>query len=145
MNDPVIRVLERKANLGVATVSPATSVLAAVQQMNELRIGALLVVERDQPVGIFSERDVLVRVVSAGLNPKTTPVNEVMTRNPVSIRSSVTVTEAMLVITERRCRHLPVVDEGKLLGLVSIGDLLSWLVRDQQRTIEDLYDYMTHP
>jgi CBS domain-containing protein len=141
MNDPIAHVLAHKGS-NVETVSPETKVLVAVQRMNERKIGALLVIDRGRPVGIFTERDVLVRVVSAGLDPGTTPVNEVMTRSPVVIRSDVTVNQAMLVITERRCRHLPVIDDGELRGLISIGDLMSWLVRYQQRTIEDLYDYM---
>jgi CBS domain-containing protein len=142
MNDPIASVLARKGS-DVETVPPETKVLAAVQRMNERKIGALLVTARGRPVGIFTERDVLVRVVAAGLDPNRTVVHEVMTKNPVVIRSDMTVNEAMRVITERRCRHLPVIDRGELRGLISIGDLMSWLVRDQQRTIEDLYDYVT--
>lgn len=142
MNDPIARVLEHKGS-DVETVPAETTVLAAVQRMNDRKIGALLVTVGGKPVGIFTERDVLVRVVAAGLDPRLTPVNEVMTRNPVVVGTTVTVSEAMMVITERRCRHLPVVDDGGLRGLISIGDLMSWLVRHQQRTIEDLHDYMT--
>jgi CBS domain-containing protein len=142
MNDPIASVLAHKGS-DVETVPPETKVLAAVQRMNERKIGALLVTARGRPVGIFTERDVLVRVVAAGLDPNRTVVHEVMTQNPVVIRSDMTVNEAMRVITERRCRHLPVIDRGELRGLISIGDLMSWLVRDQQRTIEDLYDYVT--
>lgn len=142
MNDPIARVLESKGSR-VETVAPDTTVLAAVRQMNECKIGALLVTERGRPIGIFTERDVLVRVVAAGLDPDTTPVKEVMTRNPVAVRSEVTVNEAMRVSTGRRCRHLPVIDDGGLRGLISIGDLTSWVVRHQQRTIDDLHDYMS--
>jgi CBS domain-containing protein len=142
MNAPIASVLEHKGD-DVVTVLPETSVLAAVRQMNDRRIGALLVVDRQRPVGIFTERDVLVRVIAAGLDPEATPVGEVMTRNPVVLRSDLTVAEAMMVITERRCRHLPVVDGTRLRGLISIGDLTSWVVRDQQRLIDDLHDYMT--
>jgi CBS domain-containing protein len=141
MHDQIAKVLELKGG-EVETVAPETTVLVAVQQMNARKIGALLVADRGRPIGIFTERDVLVRVVAAGLDPKTTPVNEVMTRSPIVVRADVTVREAMLVITERRCRHLPVIDETGLRGLISIGDLTSWVVRDQQRTIEDLYGYM---
>jgi CBS domain-containing protein len=141
MHDPISRLLDLKGS-DVVTVSPETTVVTAVQRMNEHRIGALLVTERARPIGIFTERDVLVRVVATGLDPRTTPVNEVMTRNPVVVRSTVTVAEAMMVITERRCRHLPVIDDNGLRGLISIGDLMSWLVRHQQRTIDDLHDYM---
>jgi CBS domain-containing protein len=142
MNDPIARVLESKGS-SVETVSPDTTVLVAVQRMNERKIGALLVVEHDRPIGIFTERDVLVRVVAAGRDPKTTRVDEVMTQDPVIVRPDVSVGEAMLVITRRRCRHLPVMDERGLRGLISIGDLTSWVVRHQQRTIEDLHDYVT--
>lgn len=142
MNDPIAKVLAHKGS-DVETVSPETTVLVAVHRMNERKIGALLVAERGRPIGIFTERDVLVRVVAAGLDPRTTPVGEVMTRNPVVVEPTVTVSEAMFVISERRCRHLPVIDDSGLCGLISIGDLTSWLVRDQQRTIEDLHDYMT--
>lgn len=142
MNAPIASVLEHKGD-DVITVSPETTVLAAVRQMNDRRIGALLVVDRGRPVGIFTERDVLVRVISTGLDPEATPVGEVMTRNPVVIRSDATVAQAMVVITERRCRHLPVVDGTRLRGLISIGDLTSWVVRDQQRMIDDLHDYVT--
>lgn len=142
MHDPIAKILESKGS-NVETIAPETAVLVAVQLMNTRKIGALVVTSRGRPVGIFTERDVLVRVVAAGLDPKTTPVNEVMTRNPVVVRPEVTVNEAMLVITDRRCRHLPVMDEGGLRGLISIGDLMSWVVRHQQRTIDDLHDYMT--
>ena len=141
MNAPLANVLALKGN-DVVTVAPETTVLVAVQQMNDRKIGALLVLDRGRPVGIFTERDVLVRVVAAGLDPKGTPVGEVMTRSPVAVRSATTVGEAMRIITERRCRHLPIVDDSRLLGLISIGDLTSWLVRDQERTIADLHDYM---
>jgi len=141
MNDPIAKVLEGKG-CSVETVSPQTMVLTAVQRMNESKIGALVVTEHDRPIGIFTERDVLVRVVAAGLDPRITPVGEVMTRNPVVVRPEVSVGEAMMVITQRRCRHLPVMDERGVCGLISIGDLTSWVVRHQQRTIEDLHDYM---
>lgn len=141
MNAPIASVLALKGS-EIQTVSPETKVLAAIHRMNERKIGALLITELGRPVGIFTERDVLVRVVAAGLDPNTTLVDEVMTRNLVVVRSDLTVNEAMRVITERRCRHLPVMDGRELRGLISIGDLMSWLVRDQQRTIEDLYDYV---
>lgn len=142
MNESIAKVLDHKGS-NVETVSPDTLVLAAVQRMNDRKIGALLVVEHDLPIGIFTERDVLVRVVAAGLDPRVTPVHQVMTRDPVTVTSRVTINDALRVITERRCRHLPVIDDTGLRGLISIGDLTSWLVREQQRTIADLHDYVT--
>ena len=80
MNDPIAKVLAHKGN-DVVTVAPETTVLIAVQQMNDRKIGALLVLDRGRPVGIFTERDVLVRVVAAGLDPRTTPVGEVIAKS----------------------------------------------------------------
>jgi len=127
----------------VHSVSPKASVLDAVRQMNEERIGCLLVKEDDAVVGIFTERDVLTRVVDSGLDPAGTRVSEVMTTDPVSVRSTLTVPEAMAVVTERRCRHLPVIEEGRLIGMVSIGDLTRWAVRGQAIHIQHLVDYIT--
>jgi CBS domain-containing protein len=141
MNETIERVLADKGDT-VEAVAPDTSVLRAVERMNECHIGSLVVCDGERPVGIFTERDVLVRVVARGLDPKRTPVGEVMTRELIAIRPDVTVTEAMLVITERRCRHLPVVDDRGLRGLISIGDLTRWIVRDREQTIEDLYEYL---
>jgi len=141
MNETIEKVLEHKGDT-VEAIAPDTSVLRAVERMNECHIGSLVVCDGERPIGIFTERDVLVRVVARGLDPKKTPVGEVMTRDPIAIRPDVTVGEAMYVISERRCRHLPVVDDRGLRGLVSIGDLTRWIVRDQEQTIDDLYEYL---
>ena len=141
MNEAIRQVLAHKGG-DVETIDPHTSVFDAVEQMNKRRIGALLVCDGDRPIGIFTERDVLVRVVAKRLDPETTPVGEVMTRGLVTVGAETSVVEAMMVITAKRCRHLPVFDGAELCGLVSIGDLMSWIVRDQQLTITDLYDYI---
>lgn len=135
----------------VEMVEPETSVSAAVVRMNQRRIGSVLVGDRYRPgepyrpVGIFTERDVLVRVVAQGLDPQTTAVGDVMTPDPVTIHANTTVDEALLLVTERRCRHLPVVDDTGLCGLVSIGDLIKWVIREQDRTICDLQDFIQRP
>ena len=145
--DKVASVLALKGR-HVEVVSADATVLEAVARMNERRIGSVLVAttyrpgEMYGPVGIFTERDVLVRVVARALDPATTCVRDVMTPEPVTIRSETTVAEAMRIITDRRCRHLPVVDDTGLCGLISIGDLTKWLVRDQQQTIDDLNGYL---
>lgn len=141
MNEPLSKVLARKGH-DIESVKPTETVLAAVEKMNDRHIGAVLVCDGGRLLGIFTERDILVRVIARGADPRTTPVGEVMTKNPFSIRSDATVNEAMRLITDRRCRHLPVIDGEELRGVISIGDLTSWLVRDQQRTIEDLEDYV---
>jgi CBS domain-containing protein len=141
MNEPVAKLLEQKTER-VEAVAPQTTIAQAVARMNERRIGSLLVMDGDRLVGIFTERDVLTRVVPQQLDPRRTPVGEVMSRNPVTISPTRTVEEAMMAMTDTRHRHLPVVQGGKVVGLVSIGDVTRWMVRDQQRTIEDLTDYV---
>jgi CBS domain-containing protein len=141
MNDRVEKLLEQKRE-PLETVTPQTTVIEAIERMNRRQIGSVLVMEGDRLAGIFTERDVLTRVVTSKLDPARTPVAEVMTRQPVVIGPGTTVQEAMMVVTDSRKRHLPVVQSGRVLGMVSIGDLTRWLVRDQQRTIDDLYDYV---
>ena len=128
----------------IETTTPITTVRAAVATMNDRHIGSLLVIEEERPIGILTERDILVRVVEAGRDPATTPVAQVMTRELVLIDLETSVVEAMTIMTERRCRHLPVVDGNRLCGLVSSGDLTAWIVQEHQRTIHDLHDYITH-
>lgn len=131
----------------VFTVSPHVSVRQAVREMNEQGVGALLVLERDHPVGIFTERDVLRRVVDVGLDPGSTPVERVMTRELVIVEPTTPVEQAMAVMTKKRCRHLPVVEGGRVVGMVSIGDLTRWVSLNQQVEIQHLVDYITgrHP
>ena len=141
MNEAVARLLEQKTER-VETVTPQTTIGEAITAMNQRNIGSILVMDGERLVGIFTERDVLTRVVPQGLDPRRTPVGEVMTRNPVTITPTRTVQEAMMIMTDSRKRHLPVLQGGKVVGVVSIGDVTRWLVRDQQRTIEDLTDYV---
>lgn len=142
MDDPVRAILDDKGRQ-VHTVPPETTVAAAVAAMNRARIGALVVVEAERPLGIFTERDVLVRVVDGGRDPAATQVGEVMTAPVVAIDPRTTVGEAMVLVTEKRCRHLPVLEEGRLAGMISIGDLTRWLVRGQQHRIDELLSYIT--
>jgi CBS domain-containing protein len=141
MNEAVTALLDEKAET-LEVVRPATMILDAISRMNQRRIGSVLVMEGDRLAGIFTERDVLTRVVTGRLDPAKTPVAEVMTRQPVTIKPTTTVREALMVVTDTRRRHLPVVADGKVLGMVSIGDLTRWIVRDQQREIDDLIDYV---
>ena len=107
------------------------------------RIGALLVCDDDRVVGIFTERDVLNRVVDPGKDPGTVRVADVMTGDVVTIGPEVSVEEAMAVVTEKRCRHLPVMTGEQLLGLISIGDLTRWVATRQAHHIQDLVNYIT--
>jgi CBS domain-containing protein len=142
VND-TLRILLKSKGRTVHTVSPEATVLDAVRKMNHERIGALLVMKDDELVGIFTERDVLIRVVDQARDPAATRVAEVMTGNPVVVTAAATINEAMAIVSEKRCRHLPVVDEGKLLGLVSAGDLTHWVTRGHEYHIQDLVNYIT--
>lgn len=126
----------------VHTVAAEATVAAAVRRMNDERIGALLAVDGTAVVGIFTERDVLVRVVDAARDASQTRVAEVMTRSVVHVRPTTAVDEAMAIMTERRCRHLPVFDGRRLCGMVSIGDLTRWVIKDQSIEIKDLVGYI---
>jgi CBS domain-containing protein len=142
VNDTLRTLLKSKGRT-VHTVSPEATVLDAVRKMNHERIGALLVMKDDELVGIFTERDVLTRVVDHVRDPAATRVAEVMTGNPVVVSAAATINEAMAIVSEKRCRHLPVIDEGKLLGLVSAGDLTHWVTRGHEYHIQDLVNYIT--
>lgn len=122
-------------------VSPSDSVIDAVNVMNEHRIGAVVVMSDGKPVGIFTERDVMCRILAAGRGTDTS-VSDVMTREPVFMTVDRTVQEAMAVMTEKRVRHMPILKEGALVGLVSIGDLTKWVTDDQEHELHDLYDYI---
>jgi CBS domain-containing protein len=128
----------------VETVDANATVADAVARMNARRIGSVVVTRGDVLAGILTERDVLTRIVAEGHDPRTTEVCEVMTTELVTVRLDTPILVAMRLVTDKRCRHLPVVEGGHVLGLVSGGDLTAWLLRDQERTIYDLHDYITH-
>lgn len=126
----------------VATIGKDATVLKAAQLMNERHIGALVVTEGDKAVGIFTERDILNRIVAAGLKPGDTPVGKVMTSPMACCRRDTKLAECKSVMTTKRIRHLPVVEEGKLYGMISAGDILASECADQQATIEYLHEYL---
>jgi CBS domain-containing protein len=142
VKDTLVAVLAHKGTK-VHCVAPDATVLVAVRKMNEERIGALLVCEGDDVLGIFTERDILCRIVDSTRDPATTSVAEVMTDELVAVAPDTLVEEAMAVITAKRCRHLPVIEDGNLVGLVSIGDLTSWVSRHQEVHIQDLVNFIT--
>jgi CBS domain-containing protein len=130
-------------NRNVQSIGPAASALDAANQMNERKIGSLLVMEADRLIGIITERDMLQRVLVARRDPASIHVGEVMTTELVCCYPHTTVEEARGVLKNRRIRHLPVLDENeKLLGLVSIGDLNAYEANDHERTICILQEYI---
>ena len=142
MNPPVSTLLADKGS-AIHSVPSSATVGDAVRVMNDHKVGAVLVMDADQLVGIFTERDVLYRVVAAGLTPATTPLAQVMTRNPKVLAADATVSEALAFISEKRCRHLPLLENGKLIGLVSQGDITRWLVQAHKAQAEHLMNYIS--
>lgn len=128
---------EREA---IHSVGPDTPVTACVRTMAAENIGALIVMDGERLIGIFTERDALNKVLAAGLDPVSTKVSEVMTKDPYCIPPTTTVGEAMQLVTRRRFRHLPIVENGKVLAVVSSGDLTHWLVKDEMREVQELVD-----
>ena len=124
----------------IHSVGPDASVAECVRAMTAAKIGALIVMDGQKLIGIFTERDALNKVLAAGLDPLITKVSAVMTKDPQCIRPSTTVGEAMELVTKRRFRHLPVVENGKVLAVVSSGDLIHWLVKDQMGEVQELVD-----
>ncbi len=128
----------------INSVYPDTSITESVRLMNDQNIGALLVMEDDKLVGIFTERDALNKVLPEGIDPISTKISAVMTKDPVCVDPSTTVEEAMSIVTNRRVRHLPILHNGKLVGIVSSGDLTHWLVEDRESEIRELVDVAAH-
>lgn len=142
MSTQLSTVLDDKGHQ-VLSITPQENVLEAIRRMNEKRVGALLVLADGAPVGIFTERDVMARVLACECNPADTTVAEVMTNKLVVVRASTTVDEAMAICTEKRCRHLPVMEGDKVLGVVSIGDLTRWATKSQHHEIQNLVRYIS--
>jgi CBS domain-containing protein len=124
----------------IHSVGPDTLVTECVRIMSTKKIGALIVMDGEKLVGIFTERDALNKVLAAGLEPSRTKVSDVMTKDPYSIPPTTTVGEAMELVTKRRFRHLPIVKNGKVLAVISSGDLTHWLVKEQVGEVQELVD-----
>jgi CBS domain-containing protein len=122
----------------IHSVGPDASITECVRLMTAGKIGALMVMDGGRLIGIFTERDALNKVLANNLDPGNTKVSEVMTKDPYCISPTTTVGDAMQLITERRFRHLPIVENGKVLAVVSSGDLTRWLVQDQMGEVQEL-------
>lgn len=142
MNAPISALLDRKGRK-VFSVSSTVTIAEAVAEMNRQRVGCMLVIDDDRLVGVFTERDVLRRVVGAGVDPIRSLVSEVMTPDVITISPDATVEETMVIFTEKRCRHLPVVDHGRLIGTISIGDVTRWMADSHKAEAEHLKNYIT--
>lgn len=141
MESPLSMLLVEKGS-DLYSVSPMDSVADAVRLLVSEHIGCALVMDNDLLAGVFSERDLLTRVVGPGLDVEATRVQDVMTADVLTVPPKLTVREALMICTERRIRHLPVERDGVLLGMVSLGDLARWAIRQQQEAITDLMRYI---
>jgi CBS domain-containing protein len=128
---------------GVLTISPQDTVYRALEVMAEKNLGALVVVEGEKVVGVFSERDYARNVVLKGKSSKDTSIKDLMSTNPCYVRPEQTLNDCMALFTEKRIRHLPVLDEEKLIGIVSIGDVVKQHIVDQEFTIKQLENYIS--
>lgn len=138
----VAHILKSKHEQAVHTIAPSAAVLDAVKLMAEKGIGALLVIENEEVVGIVTERDYARKVVLMNRSSRETPVRDIMTSSVMYVRPDQTNEDCMALITENRLRHLPVMDNGKLVGLISIGDLVKDIISEQQFVIQQLEHYI---
>ncbi|CAN7580874.1 CBS domain-containing protein [Variovorax sp. LjRoot290] len=139
----VAEILKEKGDRTVHTIEPTASVFEAVERMAQKNIGALLVLEQGRIVGMLTERDYARKVVLMARSSKDTPLREIMTTSVIYVRPDQTSEECMALMTQSRVRHLPVIDEGKLAGLISIGDLVKGIISEQKFIIEQLQHYIT--
>jgi CBS domain-containing protein len=142
MSGTVGSVLHRKGN-EVCFVAPDETVYDAIEKMADKGVGALLVIAAGKLVGIISERDYARKVILKGRSSRTTLVNEIMASPVISVTSGQAVDECMALMTRSRIRHLPIVENEKVLGVVSLGDLVKWVVSEQEETIEHLHNYIS--
>lgn len=127
----------------IISITEEASVLDAIKMMAERSIGSLLVMEGGELKGIVTERDYARKVIVKGRSSKSTQVGEIMTADVCTATTQQTVNDCMTVMTERRIRHLPVVEDGEVLGLISIGDLVQAIIADQQEEIQQLEQYIS--
>ena len=141
-NAPVSELIQSKG-ANVWTIAPETMVFDAIQMMADKNVGALVVAEGGKMVGVISERDYTRKVVLKGKSSKTTPVREILSDKVVSVTPRTTVQECLHLMTESRVRHLPVLQDQALVGIVSIGDLVNWIIQAQSSTIQQLETYIS--
>ena len=127
---------------GILSVAPGTAVFQALQLMAEKNVGALLVLEGDALVGIFSERDYARKVILMGKSSKDIPVREIMSSHVLYVRPQQTIEDCMALMTDKRVRHLPVLEDERVIGVISIGDVVKGIISEQEFMIEQLQNYI---
>lgn len=141
--DTISCILKHKSGNRILSIAPDESVYAALAKMAKYDVGALLVLSGGQLLGILSERDYARKVALLGHHSRETRVQEIMTAPVTSVTPQYTVDECLALMTQHRFRHLPVVERGEVVGLVSIGDLVKWVISGQEQAIQELEGYIT--
>lgn len=142
LNDSVASLLKQKPAV-IWSIAAEQSVFEAIHEMSDKSVGALLVMSEGSLVGIVSERDYARKVILLGRSSKNTRVAEIMTGEVLSVSPAQTLDECMALMTKHHIRHLPVIKDGKVLGMVSIGDVVKWIISAQEATIRHLEQYIS--
>jgi len=138
-----VRSILNSKNNAIWSIAPDALVIDALKLLAEKNIGALLVMHKEKVVGIFSERDYARKIVLKGESSRTTTVKDVMTSGVITVTPEQSIDECMALMTDKHVRHLPVIEKGNLIGLISIGDVVKAIISDHEYTIKQLENYIT--
>jgi|SRR5690554_5926997 len=143
--EATLRAVLKEKGTDIISVPPTATVYEAIETMNAARIGSVLIIDEAALHGIFSERDVLTRVIPGGHDPRELRVDAVMTRRLTTATPEDSVGDTLALITRRRIRHVPVIEDGRLVGIVSIGDLTKWMTESLRKEVSELSAYISSP
>lgn len=139
----VSNIIHTKGN-SIYSVPSNTTVYNALVFMLEKKIGALLIIDDGQFIGIFTERDYARKLIVKGKSSKDTPIADVMTKNPITVTLDTSIEDCMKLMSDKKFRHLPVLEDGKLAGIISVGDVVKFIIEEQKFIIENLEQYITN-